>query len=143
LADALGAPFASSINMLIRKTLIMALAVTIFAFGMVAQAEKPEWQRHLEWAAATNDGPDHLGCAEHYADLAPRCVQGGGRACVMCLAIEAAKNHDDDRAFRLALITECHDPAAVQSLAEAGHETVAEYLRTRKASKKGLFSIAP
>jgi hypothetical protein len=107
--------------MISRTTLAAVLVGTALAFGIVANAEKkPAWQGQIDWATTNETGPDHLGC-----------LSGGGRACLTRLAIQAAKDHDDDAAFRLALVTGCHDPAAVQSLAEAGHELVAEYLRTK------------
>ena len=121
-----------------RTMIVAALAGTALAVGMATNAEKrpvwpekPAWQGDLDWATANETGPDDLGCPKYYTETAPECLSGGGRACLMRFATQAAQAHDDDAAFRLALITECHDPAGVQSLAEAGHELVGEYLRTK------------
>src|ERR1700730_3009780 len=105
--------------MISRKTLAAVLVGAALAFGIVANAEKkPAWQGQIDWATTNETGPDHLGCPRYYVESAPECLSGGGRACLTRLAIQAAKDHDDDAAFRLALVTGCHDPAAVQSLAE-------------------------
>jgi hypothetical protein len=119
--------------MAIRMMLIAAMVGTALTNGIVTNAEKkPAWQTQLDWAIENETGADRSGCPQYYEQIAPERLQGGGRACLMHLAIQAAKNYDDDAAFRLALVTQRDDPAAVQSLAEAGHELVAEYLRTRE-----------
>jgi hypothetical protein len=118
--------------MMTRAMLIVALVGTALSFGIVTNAEKkPAWQGYLDGSTKNETGADRLGCPTNYAETAPEQLRGRGRACLTHLAIQAAKNHNDDWAFRLALVAQCDAPAAVQSLAEAGHELVAEYLRTK------------
>jgi hypothetical protein len=46
-------------------------------------------------------------------------------------AITSAKAGDYVNAFRLALITECHNTGAQMDLARAGQKAVCEYLKTK------------
>ena len=113
-----------------RMTFITVLVGASLAFGITTSAEKkPAWQRYLDVTTKHETGSES--CPRSYAEIAPEHLHDRGRACLAHLAIQAAKSHDDDFAFRLALVAQCDDPDGVQSLAEAGHELVAEYLRTK------------
>ena len=113
-----------------RMVFISALVGASLALGITTSAEKkPAWQRYLDVTTKHETG---LGsCPQRYDETVPEHLHDRGRACLAHLAIQAAKNHDDDLAFRLALVAQCDDPTGVQSLAEAGHTLVAEYLRMK------------
>jgi uncharacterized membrane protein len=91
-----------------------------------APTGKPEWQRHLDWSIHNHDAGGSTDCPLDYRY--PGCVINGGRACLMTHAIESAHAHDCANAFRLALITQCHNSEAAQTIQAAGQNEVCNYL---------------
>jgi hypothetical protein len=97
--------------------------------------EKPEWQRHLDWAMNNNNAGGSCDCVKEYVAAGMwQCVISGGRSCVMSAAGVAAtaRPSDDDRAYQLSLLTECHNGEATRTLETAGRLNVANYLRQRR-----------
>jgi hypothetical protein len=86
------------------------------------------WKDHLDWAMSDDGAPD---CADLYIVTNPECLAHGNRSCIMNKAIESAKAGNYVNAFRLALITECHNNGAQMDLARAGQKAVCEYLKTK------------
>jgi len=86
------------------------------------------WKDHLDWAISDNGAPD---CPDLYIVTSPECLAHGNRSCVMRTAIASAKAGDYNNAFRLALVSECHNAGAQMDLATAGQQAVCEYLRTK------------
>lgn len=95
-------------------------------------AQKPDWQNHIDWCIGhhTTD-PGGTDCAGQYTATEPKCIAGGGRACLMERAIDAAKHNNCSYAFRLTLICQCHNSNAQQQLGEAGPQKVCDYLKTK------------
>ncbi len=98
----------------------------------VAGAQKPDWQYDVDWSIGhyTTD-PGGTDCAGQYTATEPKCITGGGRACLMEKAIDAAKHNNCSYAFRLTLIGQCHNPKAQQHLGEAGPQKVCDYEKTK------------
>lgn len=97
-----------------------------------AGAQKPDWQYDVDWSIGhyTTD-PAGTDCAGQYTATEPKCITGGGRACLMESAIDAAKHNNCSYAMRLTLICQCHNPKAQQHLGEAGSQKVCEYEKTK------------
>lgn len=91
-------------------------------------ATKPDWQLGIDWAIGDSGPPN---CPELYLGTYPECLASGNRSCLMRKAIQSAKDGDCNNAFRLTLITQCHNPAAAQALAAAGSQAVCDYLKTK------------
>jgi hypothetical protein len=97
-----------------------------------ASADQPDWQKHLNWSIGNHTtDPGETNCVEQYLATEPACVTGGGRACLMQRAINSAKANNYDYAFRLSLITQCHNGSAQQQIGSAGKQAVGEYLKTK------------
>jgi len=96
--------------------------------ALVKAGDKPDWMKHIDWSIG-NTGP--VDCPEQYLATYPECIFGGGRACLMSKAIESAKANNCSWAFRLTLITQCHNGAAQTSIANAGQDAVCNYLKTK------------
>jgi hypothetical protein len=97
-----------------------------------ADAQKPDWQYDVDWSIGhyTTD-PAGADCPGQYTATEPKCITGGGRACLMGSAIDSAKHDNCSYAFRLTLICQCHNPKAQQHLGEAGPQKVCEYEKTK------------
>ena len=103
-----------------------------------AQDNKPDWQKHIDWARNNTGAPD---CPLLYvtSDLQACLAQGaltgnhsGNRQCVIQLASVAAKSGDprlEGVAFSYVLLTQCHNSGAQQALINAGPEAVVNYLK--------------
>jgi hypothetical protein len=86
-------------------------------------------KNHVNWAVGNTGAPD---CPHLYAATYPECLWNGrNRACLMEKAIASAKANDCENAFRLTLITQCHNGAAASEIASCGKQGVCEYLRTK------------
>jgi cathepsin L len=101
--------------------------------GQVAilEKEKPDWQRHLDWAMSNRDAGGSVNCTDKYLATYPECVINGGRSCLMNKAISSAKAGDCDNALRVSAITQCHNPSAAQQIQAAGAQAVCSYLKTK------------
>lgn len=88
----------------------------------------PAVQKNLDWSIGNTGAPD---CPLEYAAYPECLLPGSGRACLMQKAIASAKENDCSNAFRLSLITQCHNPEAQKSIAAAGAEAVCSYLRKK------------
>lgn len=93
--------------------------------------DKPEWQKDLDWSIGNKTGADELNCPDQYLATYPECIAGGGRACLMEKAIDSAKHGDYANAFRISLITQCHDGAAQTRISVAGVHEVGDYLKSK------------
>ena len=83
--------------------------------GRVEPEVQKEWQQiDIAWP--------HTG-------LEQACMSQGGRSCAMQFAIQAAKKHFDDKAYRIARSCQLHNQGALTSLGEAGVWKIAEWLR--------------
>jgi hypothetical protein len=114
-------------------------AITALVLPAGARADKPDWQKHIDWAA--ND-TGHPNCTERYLAhpvLSACLAQGlfsestgyGNRYCAMDLAIEAAYRDQDWAALLITSeIGQCHNGGARSSLYVAGPRAVGAYLRT-------------
>jgi hypothetical protein len=81
----------------------------------------------LLWSIGNTGNPD---CPLQYPY--PECiVPGRGRSCLMLKAVASAKANDCANAFRLAVITQCHNKQAQQGILAAGTEPVCNFLRTQ------------
>jgi hypothetical protein len=98
----------------------------------LAGAQKPDWQNHIDWCTGhyTTD-PGGTDCVNQYTATEPKCVTGGGRACLMERAIDSAKHNNCSYAFRLTVICQCHNGNAQQQLGEAGQQKVCDYEKTK------------
>jgi hypothetical protein len=106
---------------------------TVEQLSLSSSSGSPDWQLHIDWSAANNtNDPGETNCPQSYMEAEqPSCIIGGGRACLMAKAIEAAKAGRCEYAFHLTLITQCHNAGAQQALANAGQGQVCAYLKTR------------
>jgi len=110
----------------------MKFAMVLMFTTTTAVAQKPDWQIHIDWAIQNRTGPDEVNCPAEYEKTGTGCLTNGGRACLMQAAISAAqKRKDFDLAFRLTLITQCHNQGAQRSLQDAGRQNVGEYLSAK------------
>jgi hypothetical protein len=119
-----------------RLTLKIALACALGALlvcglSPTVSADKPDWQKHIDWSIGNSTGPDQLDCPAQYAATEPHCATEGGRACLMGRAIDSAKHNNCQYAMRLTLITQCHNQGAQQALGAAGQSAVCDYLKTK------------
>ena len=108
-----------------------AATVLGFAAAIASGAASANWVDGINWSIGNSTGPDQLNCPEQYVATEPRAAFEGGRAALMRRAIESAKAGNYPYAFRLALITQCHNAAAQAELAAAGQKAVGDYLRTK------------
>ena len=113
-----------------------ALALCIIAcltlFLPTAMAGKPDWQIHIDWAISNHTtDPGETNCPDQYAATEPHCITEGGRACLMVRAIDSAKHNNCSYAFRLTLITQCHNQGAQAQLSSAGQQAVCDYETTK------------
>jgi len=105
---------------------------TCFMLSSPVIADKPDWQKHIDWAIGNHTSdPGQTNCPEQYAATEPHCMTDGGRACLMTKAIDSAKHNNCGYAFRLTLITQCHNQDAQAVLASAGSQAVCAYEATK------------
>jgi hypothetical protein len=104
-----------------------------------ATCAKPEWQCHLDWSSHDQG---YVDCPAEYQAYSPQChlctpgwsghpdcLNTGGRARMMQYARESAKAGHCDKAFSEAVVTQCHNPGAIEKIRAAGVEAVCRYLR--------------
>jgi len=96
--------------------------------ALVKAGARPDWMNDIDWSIG-NTGP--VDCPEQYLATYPECIFGGGRACLMSKAIDSAKANNCSWAFRLTLITQCHNGTAQSRIANAGQDAVCNYLKTK------------
>jgi hypothetical protein len=106
----------------------VALLAMSAVLTMKSRADKPDWQKHIDWSIGNTGAPD---CADQYVATEPKCLTEGNRSCLMRRAIDSAKHNNCDYAFRLTLITQCHNGGAQQQIGAAGKAAVCEYLNTK------------
>jgi hypothetical protein len=98
----------------------------------LARAPKPGWQYDIDWCIGNHTtDPGGTNCVDQYTATEPKCITGGGRACLMERAIDSAKHNNCSYAFRLSLICQCHNGNAQQHLGEAGPQKVCDYEKTK------------
>jgi len=98
----------------------------------LAGGQKPDWQNHIDWCTGNyTTAPGATNCVDQYTATEPKCISGGGRACLMERAIDSAKHNNCSYAFRLTLICQCQNGNAQQQLGEAGQQKVCDYETTK------------
>jgi hypothetical protein len=116
----------------LRASLVAALigiACAAHAGGNTGLASSA--RAYLDWSFGNSTGPDQTHCPQQYTATEPRCLTGGGRACLMRRAVESAKSGKCHYAMSLVLITQCHNPGAQQRLAAQSESAVCAYLASR------------
>jgi hypothetical protein len=139
-----------------RWLVLLILIVLGLSLGTAAKAQGPKteqpmcwyppegkkiacYQINLIWSAG-NSGPVEAPIQQEWKNLGiwnqcqtPSYGNAGGkhRITAMQLAVEAAKNKQDDRAFQIARSTQLHNPNALKTIDDAGVTAVADWLRTR------------
>jgi len=109
---------------------LLALFLVTLGPG-VALADKPEWQGNIDWSIGNHTtDPGQCNCVDQYVATEAACITGGGRACLMQRAIDSAKHGNDAYAFRLTLISQCHNGHAQSTISAAGQKAVGDYLRS-------------
>ena len=78
----------------------------------------------LAWCATDTAIPS---CTKEYAIVAPPCLGGGFRACLIEKARNAARSNDCAVAFKLARVCQCHNPGVRDALEEGA---VCDWLRS-------------
>jgi hypothetical protein len=97
-----------------------------------APALSAENKGNIDWSIGNHTtAPGQTNCVADYAATEPACITGGGRSCLMARAIDSAKANNCSYAFRLTLITQCHNAHAQQALGSAGQDAVCAYLKTK------------
>ena len=91
-------------------------------------AEKPDWQKHLDWCAGNSDAGGSVDCVEDYIATYPKCYVSGGRSCLIGIARQSAHDNDCQNAFNLAQMCQCNNGPAAQQIKEAGMGNVCQYL---------------
>jgi len=85
--------------------------------------------KNIEWSIADTGDVD---CPEQYVAPYTGCAGPGGRACLMKFAISNAKSEGwCSVAFDAVLVTQCHNPAAQESIRRWGADNVCAYLKTK------------
>ncbi len=116
------------------KNCVKALLLTIVFTGSVVRSanaiDRATLHSWLNWSIGNSTGPDQLDCPGQYGAY-PECIIGGGRACLMGKAIQSAKDGDCAKAFRLTLITQCHNGSAQAEIAGIGQQAVCDDLKAR------------
>jgi hypothetical protein len=114
------------------KRAMLFCVTACFVLSSPVIADKPDWQKHIDWAIGNHTSdPGQTNCPEQYAATEPHCMTDGGRACLMTKAIDSAKHNNCGYAFRLTLITQCHNQDAQAALASAGTQAVCTYEATK------------
>lgn len=114
----------------------MRLRMTVVAMLLVFVGATPEafadFKDSLQWCIGNySRDPGETNCPGDYVATYPECLTGGGRACLMSKAIQAAKANDCANAFRLAQICQCHNDGARDEIRAAGPQAVCDFLKTR------------
>jgi hypothetical protein len=88
------------------------------------------WQADIDWSIQDTGTVE---CPSEFAKFqnARVCLSGGGRKCLMQGAIDSAKHGDYKTAFEMAIVSQCHNPAAVETITSAGPQAVGDYLRSK------------
>ena len=88
------------------------------------------WQANIEWSIQDKGNVE---CPSEFAKFknARVCLSEGGRSCLMRGAVELAKQGDYETAFEMAIVSQCHNPAAAETIKSAGPQAVGDYLRSK------------
>jgi hypothetical protein len=113
-------------------TLLGCTVFLIVGLGTAVSQNKPDWQGHIDWSVGNHTtDPGETNCVDQYLATEPACITAGGRSCLMARAIASAKSNNCSYAFRLTLITQCHNGGAQQAIGSAGQGAVCDYLKTK------------
>ena len=129
------------------RNVIVLILSALALLSVSAHAEqmcgaRPCWQVNVDWSIGDRGfvepviqrewkevlGPRYSVNLWHIAIEAPGAR---GRATVAALAIDAAKNHFDQKAWEYMISTQLHNQPAAQTIREAGVWKIAEYLRSK------------
>ena len=117
---------------LVARRSALTFVVGLCSIASVLLAQKPEWQNDLDWSIGNHTSdPGETNCVDQYLATEPACIVGGGRACLMKRAIDSAKANNYAYAFRLSLISQCHNGTAQAQIGAAGQQAVGDYLKTK------------
>jgi hypothetical protein len=112
---------------IVRTTMLGLLVIPTAT--IVSNAQQPEWQGAIDWAARNTDAGGSVDCpADYLSEVVGYAIASGGRAAVINAALFAASHQDFDQAYNLVLLTQCHNPNASQTLIDAGEKLVLLYL---------------
>jgi hypothetical protein len=113
-----------------RATLMVVAGVFLIATALIADTQ--DWQKHLDWSIGNHTSdPGETNYIDQYVATESACIVGGGRSCLMKRAMESAKANNYAYAFRLSLITQCHNGTAQSQIGAAGQQAVGDYLKTK------------
>lgn len=88
-----------------------------------------EWQRNIDWCAA-DTGP--VDCPERYSNTEnAKCLESGGRRCLLEDAIHLAKQNNCAKALEMVLVCQCHNRAVAAGIENAGERVVCDYLAAK------------
>jgi hypothetical protein len=93
-----------------------------------------DWRKDIDWSSRDTGSPD---CPGEYVGLASVCLINGNRKCLISRAVTAANSQQCAQALRLAVVSQCHNPAAFHAIEEAGESVVCTYLRSLPAFTPG------
>jgi secreted trypsin-like serine protease len=102
---------------------------------------RPEWMIHIDWSIRNTDAGGSTNCPGLYPY--PGCVLRGGRACLMSQAINSAKAGSCSDAFRVTLVTQCHNKEAQQAIQSAGPTNVCSYLKSQSEETEAAPNTQP
>jgi hypothetical protein len=107
----------------------MAFLIVLLIPAVSTAAKAQTWTGHIDWAAGNTDAGGSVDCQGDYiSEGIPWAIAAGGRGEALNSALKAAYRGDMDYAFRLVLLTQCHNPGARQDLINAGEKAVLTYL---------------
>ena len=110
-----------------------ALMISLLIMGatVVTSSASGNWRGHIDWATQNSDAGGSVDCPWFYVqNNASHCIISGGRACLSQQAIWVAKSgQNDNYAWYLMQITQCHNGDAMREIIAAGPRAVADYLR--------------
>jgi|SRR5579883_2447091 len=133
-----------------RQGVFTVLFLTLFLMGasailvQSAAADKPQWQKDIDWAWGNTAAGGSVDCPGRYASAdaadwmrnrtvgkVASCIASGGRSCVLDIAAKAANAGEIGQAAELAAMCQCQTPDAERRIRDAGPDQVASYLRSQ------------
>jgi uncharacterized membrane protein len=90
--------------------------------------DKPDWQKHIDWASRNSNAGGEVNCVGDYLVSYPECYASGGRSCIIGKARQSARDNNCSWAMYLATLTQCHNDQAANTIKAAGEYAVCQYL---------------
>jgi hypothetical protein len=89
-------------------------------------ASPSQWQNDIDWCTTDTGLVD---CPEQYRDTENvKCLESGGRKCLLENAIHLAKENKCNKALEMAITCQCHNKSAAMGIEGAGETAVCDYL---------------